>query len=184
MCRVQTKVINSFFKLTKQRNILSVSIDDIVRDAKIAKRSFYNYFANQEDIINYLSRMVTVNIIAPIDRLITNFPVDNISTIKQGASVVIEFIAPIIYENQSLINDLNQSGLNHLWTDPLYERCNQIMEQVGIKKRTNSMISNALTTFTVVELSTWITGPHKLSLNDFKNKVAKLITISIDELIK
>ena len=49
--RTKNAIMESALRLFEQRGFDSVTIEDITTDAKVAKGSFYTYFATKSDII-------------------------------------------------------------------------------------------------------------------------------------
>ncbi|KRL83830.1 TetR/AcrR family transcriptional regulator [Ligilactobacillus apodemi] len=51
--RSKTKIINAMFELLKTNTFDELTLNEILDEATVSRRTFYRYFTNKQDILNY-----------------------------------------------------------------------------------------------------------------------------------
>lgn len=51
--RTRKQIVNAFNKLIKNRDIENISVEMIIQEAEISKATFYRYFSDKYDVMNY-----------------------------------------------------------------------------------------------------------------------------------
>jgi AcrR family transcriptional regulator len=179
------KILNSAIKLFIKKGFENVSVEEIARNAGVAKGSIYNYFKNKEDlIIYYVDQRSSV-----INERIANTEINELPLKDRFFQVIVAFL-----EGIEPYKDFVPVYLPFLWKPQakshkyLYENYEQIFHSiVNIVKtaQKNGEIRNDLSPMAVVDflrlIINWaeyrLCGDFSPNYRDTKDKVYHMLDL-------
>lgn len=112
---VRTAIIDAFFRLMRKREIAEIAVTDIVKEAGVARVSYYRNFSSREDIVHSL-----------IDDALNRY--EGVVDLSDGFycywNIMMAF--RMIYEYREYIKDIMQYG----FLQPLHDRLNELHERM------------------------------------------------------
>ena len=113
---VRTAIIDAFFGLMRKRRNTEITVSDIVREAGVARVSYYRNFTSREDIVHSL-----------IDDAIERYEKvvdDSAGTFYCYWNIMMAF--RMIYDYREYIKDIMRYG----FVQPLHDRLNELHERM------------------------------------------------------
>lgn len=173
-------IVNALIQLMSQKNLNKIYVKDIASQAKITRQTFYRYFQDKYDVINWYydtnieTLFVSTNSVAGIRRnLITKF----------------DFYKDhmMFFKNAYQCNDQN-SLTNHEYHRIFVSLSAKITDNTGLDEIGQSQeLSYALSYFIhgLLHLTIdWLKAACPLSSEDFANIVIELMPLSVKKHLK
>lgn len=131
------------------KGIDNTTIDDIVKQAQVAKGTFYLYFKNKKDILNDLTIQMSFKIILnSYNKTKKVYPTINVESIKYFIEIIIEYFK----KNQALLKFMEKNfslptALSYLEKnkdEKLFDIINDIYTNTNLKKYTFAQVYQIL----------------------------------------
>ena len=166
---VREAIIDAFFRLMRKRNNTEITVSDIVREAGVARVSYYRNFSSREDIVNSLIDDV-------IERY-ENVVDDSAGTFYCYWNVMMAF--RMIHDYREYIRDILRYG----FVLPLHERLNELHERMDGDIPASSVeryrIYAYIGAFTNTALE-WVKEGSKESVEEIAQEFCRLVGIPIE----
>jgi len=85
------KIVNTAEKLFIKKGYECVSVNEIIREARIAKGTFYHYFKNKEDVLDALIDKVTAQINEKLELIIERTDLDSLEKLTECFGAILAY---------------------------------------------------------------------------------------------
>ena len=85
------KIVNTAEKLFIKKGYECVSVNEIIREARIAKGTFYHYFRNKEDVLDALIDKVTAQINEKLELIIERTDLDSLEKLTECFGAILAY---------------------------------------------------------------------------------------------
>lgn len=177
------KLLETSFKLFTKKGINNTSVDDITKEAGIAKGTFYLYFKDKYDLQDYLIVKKSKQL---FDDAIKSLKKESITDFKEKVIYIIDYIINKLVKNKLLIKFISRNlswGVYHDKVNLIASDSELGLYKLFIEEYTNSNIklqNPDITLYMIIELSSstiysCITNNKPLPINEFKPYLYKEI---------
>ncbi|NDV46664.1 TetR/AcrR family transcriptional regulator [Paludibacter sp. 221] len=92
------KIVETAKKLFHQYGIRSVTIDNVCEELRISKKTFYNYFAQKEDLVDAVQDYTEKQVFAKLRGLLySNNAIESLILIMKEMKKAVECKSPVMY---------------------------------------------------------------------------------------
>ena len=172
MLKVKDGIFEAFEELLKEKSFEDITILDIAKRCEISRGTFYRYFADKYELMNY-------GYIKKSNALISAY--DGINMLKNNYLAMANYM----YKKESFRKIFMQYGQNSL-TDTISMTCNSICRELVLKsgeKENSDELSDAIEMFSIGmaeylrhwALNGYKVTPERIAVAIFENIPAKLM---------
>ena len=166
---VRQAIIDAFFRLMRKRENTEITVSDIVREAGVARVSYYRNFSSKEDIVHSFIDDVLAHYEKCLD--------DSTPTFYCYWNIMMAF--RMMYEYREYVLDITRYG----FLLPLYERLTELHERMDGDIPASSIeryrIYAYIGAFTNTALQ-WILDGTKESPEEIAQEFCRLVNVPIE----
>ncbi|MEJ6399811.1 TetR/AcrR family transcriptional regulator [Nicoliella lavandulae] len=181
MTRSKTKIVNAFLFLINQKSIFQITSGEIIKQAGIAKGTYYHNFHTKMDILRYYESNLTHAI---VDSFITRYR--KLGKPELTSDVFIDIFAdaviPIIYENRDQVRVLISSDVDEIWSHYLEAHYVRVLKKLFPEDKDFNLL--LFIKYVHLIVSYWISSLIPMDQRDFKKKLKNSLNSQVIEMLK
>lgn len=155
MLKIREGIFESFEKLLKEKSFEKITVSDISKNCGISRATFYRYFSDKYELMNYGYKKKSEELIAVYD---------GIEMLKNNHLAMARYM----YKKESFRKIFMQYGQNSL-TDTISMTCNNVCRELVLKsgeKEISDELSDAIEMFSIgmaEYLRSWALNGYKVT---------------------
>ncbi|WP_429971712.1 TetR/AcrR family transcriptional regulator [Fructilactobacillus sp. Tb1] len=174
------RIANAMIAEVSKKNLSDITVQSVIKVAGVARKTFYNHFANLDDVISYVFDKVNGDLDIEYFFDLT----DKDQVITQGLLI----ISDRIYEHRDVIRIMYLSDLKGYWRDYIYEKYGPVIKNVLFKNFKNCGIpkNTAAAVYTNIYLALvedWLISPIPSNPVEFRQRVFNVLQTTPEDLL-
>ena len=171
-------IVSSLYGMLKKKSFEKITVKDIVEDCGINRKTFYYYFKDIYDLVEYIFRV-------EIDRYISGIPED--STLAESISGIFE----LVESNRKVVYHLSESNDSELkkylygaFYDTVFKKYKAKAAEFGVSERDYRLLCEVFVMAFSGMITTWLDGGMKPEYKDDIKRVCAMLGGSAENMLE